>query len=196
MIMERTTAQPFASRPIYSDTYPLDEFYAARGLSLPEILVIDAKDAFFFEPSRSLLAHQSDMTSTLEKFHNDTLRIQLIDRHVHENEYYREVLLVLERAGTRAGLGATKINLGLFPAAAQQEILQEKQPLGKILTTSGVPFSSRPSAYFRVVSDEFISDALQVDKGTLLFGRRNSLFDSFERPLAEIVEILAPPAHL
>ena len=33
----RPQLTPFAPRPIYSDTYPLDDFYAMRRLPLPVI---------------------------------------------------------------------------------------------------------------------------------------------------------------
>lgn len=180
-----------SSGPIYSDIYPLDEFYAARGLPMPDIAVLRG-DGVVLEPYRSLLVHQSDMTSTLEKFHKEPLHVEVLDRHTRENEYYREVVLVLDHSKKRVEFGAIKINLSLFPTEAQTEILREHQPLGRTLKNFKIPFSSRPAAYLRVTSDEFISAALGIQPGSALFGRRNSLLDQWEQPLAEIIEILPP----
>lgn len=188
--MKTTTVPHFPSRPVYSDIYPLDEFYSARGEKLPIIAPIPEVPV---EPYRSLLMHKADMTSTLEKFHGETLHIEPLERHVHENEYFREVVLVLDQSKKRVEFGAIKIVLNLFPAEAQQEILRERQPLGRILNQFKISFTSSPSAYLRVFSDKWIADALQVEMGTHLFGRRNSLLDAWDRPLAEIVEILPFP---
>lgn len=181
---------PFPSRPIYSDIYPLDEFYAARGAELPVIERL--KPDRVPHPHHALLVHNTDMTSTLEKFHGESLHIEALARHVHENEYYREVVLVLNRSKKRVEFGAIKINLTLFPMDAQQEILREQQPLGRILTAFKIPFSSRPAVFLRLNSDTFISSALHLEEGSVLYGRRNSLLDAWDQPLAEIVEILPP----
>jgi hypothetical protein len=186
----REEIPPFTPRPIYSDIYPLDEFYAARGEAAPRIDLIEPGK--IPAPHHSLLVHESDMTSTLEKFHGQKLRIEVLARHVHENEYYRETVLFLERAKKRVEFGAIKINLNLFPLEAQQEILRAQQPLGRILNLFNIPFSSRPVAFLRLTPDKFIQTALQMQGPQLLYGRRNSLLDSWERPLAEIVEILPP----
>jgi hypothetical protein len=178
----------FLSRPIYSDIYPLDEFYAARGEELPDI--VSVRPDLVSEPYRSLLVHHTDMTSTLEKFYGESLHIEVLARYVRENEYYREVVLVLDRSKKRVEFGAIKINLNLFPSEARDEILREQKPLGRILNNFNVPFSSRPATYMRVISDAFISTALQSEPRSYLFGRRNSLLDNYDRPLAEIVEIL------
>jgi hypothetical protein len=181
---------PFSPRPIYSDIYPLDEFYAMRGQEAPVLGHIQAADVP--EPYHSLLVHQSDMTSTLENFHHEQLHIKVLARRVVENEYFREVALELNGSGKAVEFGAIKIILDLFPIEARQEILREKQPLGRILTAFGIAFASRPSAYLRMASDDFIEGALKLTGRQFLYGRRNTLMDAWERPLAEIVEILPP----
>lgn len=188
--MDPAASQPFVSRPVYSEVYPLDEFYAARGEPMPEITIISA-DKLQFEPCRSLLVHQNDMTSTLERYCGEPVHIEALARNLRDNEYYREVVLVLDHSKKRVEFGAIKINLTLFPVEAQHEIMNEREPLGRILNKFRIRFSSRPSAYFAILSDGFISGALHVPAYSRLHGRRNSLLDSFDRPLAEIVEILA-----
>ena len=52
------------SVPPTSIAYPLDEFYARSGLTLPPLDQIDGQA--LPEPYKSLLVHERDMTSTLE----------------------------------------------------------------------------------------------------------------------------------
>ncbi|HEY3862607.1 MAG TPA: hypothetical protein VGO59_12040 [Verrucomicrobiae bacterium] len=169
---------------------PLEEFYNLRGDAVPSVERVLPEE--MPQPQRSLLAHQSDMTSTLEHFYGERVHVEVLARHTVENEYRREVALRLERNGRRVEYGAIKIMLDLFPEAARQEILREWQPLGRILTDSGLEFSSRPHLYFRAASDAFINRALGLNGSQILFGRRNTLADRWGRPLAEIVEILPP----
>ncbi|HUD49077.1 MAG TPA: hypothetical protein VMR33_19770 [Candidatus Baltobacteraceae bacterium] len=180
----------FSPSPIYSDVYPLEEFYALRGQAAPVLGRIEA--AQVPEPWHSLLVHQSDMTSTLENFYKEQLHIEVLARHVIENEYFREVALVLNQSGKRVEFGAIKIILDLFPLEARQEILREQQPLGRILSVFGIFFASRPRAFLHMASDDFIGRALNLKERQFLYGRRNTLLDAWERPLAEIVEILPP----
>jgi chorismate-pyruvate lyase len=168
----------------------LAELYALRGQAAPVLERIDS--AKVPEPWQSLLVHQSDMTSTLENFHKEQLHIEALARHVVEDEYFREVALVLNGTGKRVEYGAIKIMLDLFPIEARQEILREQQPLGRILAVFGIVFASRPRAFLRMASDELIGRALNLKERQCLFGRRNTLVDAWQRPLAEIVEILPP----
>jgi chorismate-pyruvate lyase len=133
------------------------------------------------------------MTSTLENFYRDKLQVLVLGRRTVDEDYFREVALALGGSGRRVEFGAIKISLDLFPTGARREILREEQPLGRILAAFGLAFSSRPAAYLRVASDEFIGRALNLAGPRLLHARRNTLVDAWERPLAEIVEILPPP---
>lgn len=166
----------------------MEEFYALRGHAAPVLERIEPAEVP--EPRHGLLVHQSDMTSTLENFYKEQLHIEVLARHVVEGEYFREVALVLNGSGKRVEFGAIKIMLDLFPIEARQEILREQQPLGRILNVFGIGFASRPRAFLRMTSDEFIGRALNLKERQLLYGRRNTLLDAWERPLAEIVEIL------
>jgi len=191
--MKASTLAPSPPPPVLSGFYPLDEFYALRGQTMPPIEPVPARE--MPEPSRSLLAHESDMTSTLENFYREKLRIEVLGRHTRGQDYFRETVLWLEQSGRRVEFGAIKIMLASLPAGVRREILRERQPLGRILTESGVEFSSQPRAYLRIAPDDFINRALNLAGAPLLYGRRNTLVDPWERPLAEIVEILPPACN-
>jgi hypothetical protein len=132
------------------------------------------------------------MTSRLESFHGEQIHIQLLARHTHENEYFREVVLTLNGIKKPVEFGAIKIILDLFPVEAQREILKEHRPLGAILKQFKIKHSSQPKVFLTIASDKFINRVLKLESVHSLYGRRNTLVDAWDRPLAEIVEILPP----
>lgn len=170
--------------------YPLDDFYAQAGRALPPIEAVAGENVP--EPYKSLLVHQDDMTPTLEKFHGERIHLAVLSRQQRGDFYFREVVLLLDKSDKPVEFGAIKINLALFPPAARKEILEERRPLGTLLSFYALTHSSRPKAYLRVFSDDFINTALKLAKSQWLYGRRNTLWDPQQRPLAEIVEILPP----
>ncbi len=177
-----------ADKMVLPIAYPLDDFYAQALRALPEIVAVDGDDVP--EPYRSLLVHDSDMTPTLEKFHADMIHLKVLRSQERDGAYYREVVLLLDRSDAAVEFGAIKISLNLFPAAAQRAILNETMPLGHLLAEFHIKHTSRPKAFLKIQADDFICDALGLRKPVVLYGRRNTLFDSQQRSLAEIVEIL------
>jgi chorismate-pyruvate lyase len=170
--------------------YPLDEFYAQAGRVLPQIEVLDGPAVP--EPFRSLLVHTNDMTPTLEKFHGDTIHLSVLGRQQRDGFYFREVLLLTDGSTVPLEFGAIKINLNLFPPAARRQILDERLPLGHILSDHKIAHSSRPKAFLKIHADQFIAETLRLAGRPILYGRRNTLSDPGQRSLAEIVEILPP----
>lgn len=168
--------------------YPLDDFYAQAQRPLPPISAVPGPQVP--EPYRTLLVHQNDMTPTLEKFFDDQIHLRVIRSQERGDAYYREVVLVTDKTNAAVEFGAIKINLDLFPAAARRAVLDENTPLGRVLADFKLKHSSRPKAYLKIKADEFITEALRIRAGQTLYGRRNTLFDSQQRPLAEIVEVL------
>jgi len=187
--MTTDAKSPFAptALPI---AYPLDDFYAQQGLALPPIEAVSGDTVP--EPYRALLVHQDDMTPTLEKFHGAKIHLAVLRSQQRGDFYFREVVLVLDGSDRPVEFGAIKMNLALFAPAARKLILAEREPLGHILSDCAVVHASRPKAYLRVASDDFINGALKITGQHTLYGRRNTHFDTQQRALAEIVEILPP----
>ena len=170
--------------------YPLDEFYAQASRPLPDVATV--RPDRMPEPYRSLLAHDQDMTPTLEKFYRQKIHLEILSRQQRGGFYSREVVLLLDNTDQPVEFGAIKINLSVFPNAARREILEGRLPLGHILAEDKIAHTSRPKAFLRVTSDGFINGALRLKGSCVLFGRRNTLLDPAQHPIAEIVEILPP----
>jgi hypothetical protein len=174
-----------------SHSHPLDDFYDHAGRSLPKIEVIQGTAVP--EPYQQLLVHDGDMTPTLEKFYDSTIHLEVLRREKRGSFYFREVVLLTDDMDERVEFGAIKIFLNLFPLAARNDILVERLPLGSILAKYKISHTSRPKAFLRIQSDEFINLALGLTGKHVLYGRRNTLSNPEGHPLAEIVEILPPP---
>jgi chorismate-pyruvate lyase len=186
-----STATPSAGPDTGSTlVHPLDAFYARSGLTLPPLEAVDGEAVP--EPYKTLLVHDRDMTSTLETFHRNRVHLRLISRLVEVDDYYREVVLVLDGSEKPVEFGAIHIYLNRFPAAVRASILEERLPLGRILSDHGIVYLSRPMAYLRLASDHTIDQLLNLRGAHILYGRRNTLSNPAGEPLAEIVEILPP----
>ena len=170
--------------------YPLSEFYLQDGLTLPAVTGIDGQQ--LPEPYKTLLVHETDMTSTLEKYHDQKLRLHILRRRLEGEEYSRQVLLVTERDQKPVEFGAIKINLQHFSEEVRQQILEERRPLGAILYDEKIPYISRPIAFIQVTPDAIMKRVLGLGDNILLFGRRNVLMSPSQRILADILEVLPP----
>lgn len=175
-----------------SIAYPLDEFYARSRLNLPPLDQIDGEA--MPEPYKSLLVHERDMTSTLENFHKAGIHLRLVSRRQQGEEYFREVVLVLDGSEKPVEFGAIRINLALFPPDARAAILEERYPLGHLLKDFTIDYQSRPKAFLRLASDKTINEFLKLTGAHRLYGRRNTLLNPAGEALADIVEILPPAA--
>jgi len=170
--------------------YPLNEFYEEAGLRLPEVERIEAEQVP--EPYKSLLVHRNDMTPTLERFHQQSIHLRMLQHRHRGDVFSRQVLLLLDSSEKPAEFGAIKIYLHQFSPQAKQLILEGRRPLGSILSSERISHTSHPKAYIRVTSDAIMNQALRAEESIPLYGRRNVLINASQETLAEILEILPP----
>ncbi len=166
----------------------LAEAFARQGAGLPGLQPLPSEA--LPQPYRSLLVHDSDMTSTLKRRHQDNLSLKVLHLEVTEEEVRREVLLCRCLDEKPVEYGVIRIVLPPFTLPAREAILAGAVPLGQILDTFGVMYLSRPEEYFRIRHNEYLRRRLH-DRGTAdRFGRVNTLRQPAGNILAEVVEIL------
>lgn len=173
------------------DVYPLSEFYKRAQRPLPRLDVIEGH--LMPEPFRSLLVHQGDMTPTLEKHYGSDIHLQVLHRERKGSIYVREVVLHLDRDGRAVEYGANRIDLELFSPELRESILAERIPLGHLLHEYRVPHTSCPTAYLRLQTDTFMAQALGLEEGEVVYGRKNTLWSPSQKAISEIVELLPSP---
>lgn len=186
--MEGSIKNSPSARRDFNIIEPLDDFYEAEGVPLPPFEEVAGEDVP--EPYKSLLVHRNDMTPTLEKFHGRDIHLRVMSRRQKGDEYFREVVLLLDETDEPVEFGAIKINLDRFSPEARAQVLEEVRPLGHILAEIVEAHASRPKGFLKFTPDALIKEALHVTGDGPLYGRRNTLWDPEGLPMAEIVEIL------
>lgn len=170
--------------------YPLSEFL--RRSEPRPVAELEGGGLPMPEPFRSLLVHDSDMTSTLERFHGERLELRLLARRLEDESLFRQVVLQGVESGKAVEFGAIRIDLAAFDDAPRQLIMEAKQPLGSILGQFGLTYASRPRLFFHVESNGHMEEVLNLSRPATLYGRQNVLSAPDGRALAEVVEILPP----
>jgi len=140
------------------------------------------------QPYRQLLCHDRDMTSTLGAFHGGEVTLKVFQSKRSGSQYLREVLLSV--GDKPVEYGVILMYLDHFPPDLQERILGEREPLGSILNTGGLPYKSSPQGNLEFSTSDFIADIFPSAGSGSLFGRYNALLDSDGRFLARILEIL------
>lgn len=186
--MEGSKANTRAAERNFNIIEPLDDFYEAEGVPLPPFEEVAGENVP--EPYKTLLVHRNDMTPTLEKFHGRDIHLRVMSRRQKGDEYFREVVLLLDETDEPVEFGAIKINLDRFSPEARAQVLEEVRPLGHILAEIVEAHASRPKCFLKFTPDDLIKEALHVTGDGPLYGRRNTLWDPEGLPMAEIVEIL------
>lgn len=174
------------------DLLPLTDFYR-KGSSvrrLPEIAWIEPEQ--MPQPYRDLLVHDRDMTPTLEKYHETSLHIHVLNRSLEDGVLSREVILHLGEREQPVEFGAIKIHLDLLPPEPRGRVLEGRIPFGGILRDFDIEHFSQPSSFFWVKPDAMMMVALGLRFPKRLYGRCNTLTHLSGESLAEVVEILPP----
>jgi chorismate-pyruvate lyase len=171
-------------------TYPLSDFYKRAKLPMPELTPISGEEVP--EPYKTLLVHQNDMTPTLEQHHDSRIHLEVLSHDRRGDFYYREVALRLDHDERPVEFGANKMFIGRFSDAAQEQIVLDQVPLGRILKECNVRHQTQARQFFRVMPDELIMKALDLETPVALYGRKAVISDHQGLTLSEIVEILPP----
>jgi chorismate-pyruvate lyase len=142
------------------------------------------------EPYFSLLVHEGDMTSRLESFHEDGIKVKKLSSSNDGKSYFREVVLETVDEQKAVEYGAIEIILKTLDRNQKELVLEGRQPLGGILNEARIPYSSAPRAFLKVVPDDAIIDAFGSVEADYLYGRSNEISSYNGDPIAHIVEIL------
>lgn len=170
--------------------YPLGYFYEKLRLPMPEMKQV--APAELPRAQRVLLAHDREMTPTLEAAYSARLRIRILQYEANEESVNRLVALEMEGIQNPVGIGAVHIFTARLPLPARKLVLDRREPFGRILQEAGVTPYSRPSAYFHVTADAMIMETLGLGEPCVLYGRRNTIWNASGEVLADVVEILSP----
>ena len=106
-----------------------DFFYSINKSKLA--IVFPVLDSNIGQTERKLLAHQSDMTSTLTNHHGSDLFIEVLDNELNEHYLLRMVVLKKLDDSKPVEFGAIGIDLSKLDKLMVEEIKEGTKPLGK-----------------------------------------------------------------
>lgn len=167
--------------------YPLSAFAPVNSEEMTSARFLEADE--LPDPYRTLLAHDRDMTGTLETFFRQPMDLKVYHKKLDGDALYRCVTLLGAEDKSPAEFGAIRIDLSCFDDQARALVEAGKVPLGRVLREHGVAYVSNPSAYLCVSPDAMLCEALHVSQGPL-YGRKNELTTPGNRAIAQIIEIL------
>ena len=166
----------------------LTRAFSRQGMKYPELVKTSALE--IPQPYRSLLVHDSNMTSKLQRHHRDSLSLEVLHLQADEDELEREVLLCRQGDGKPVEYSVIRIILASFGMPVRAAILAGAVPLGQILDTFGIEYSSQSREYFRIVGNQYLRQLLGDGNAAVRFGRINTLRQPRGGLLAEAIEIL------
>ncbi|MEM6259808.1 MAG: hypothetical protein AAGI37_16150 [Planctomycetota bacterium] len=169
--------------------YPLSCFDCDASKGVTRARILEAEE--LPEPYRTLLAHDRDMTGTLETYIKQPMTLRVHVKRLEGDSLYRQVSLIGKHDGQPAEFGAIRIDLSCFDGETRELVAECRVPLGRVLREHDVAYVSNPSAYLEVDPDELLCQALHVTEGPL-YGRKNELKMPDGRAIAQIIEILPP----
>lgn len=169
--------------------YPLSCFVCDASKGVTRAKILEAQE--LAEPYRTLLAHDRDMTGTLETYFKQPMTLRVHVKRVEGDSLYRQVSLLCADDDRPAEFGAIRIDLSCFDDETRELVAACEIPLGRVLREHDVAYVSNPSAYLEVDPDKLLCEALAVTHGPL-YGRKNELTMPDGRAIAQIIEILPP----
>jgi hypothetical protein len=174
--------------PSARDTlYPLNVVYRRAGVAMPVWNTIAPDE--IPSPYRSMLVHDNDMTSTLERHYGGRVVLRALSTFSSGAWYFRRVLLVQEYTGRPVEMGAIRIKIDAFGPHLKAAILKNEVPLGRILADGQFDYVSRVRDYLAMTSNPEMMGVFWMREPRTLYGRRTEIIHA-GRKIGDIVEVL------
>ena len=143
---------------------------------------------------RSLLAHDLHMTVTVEKRHQCSVDVVVMETRTDDNYYSRKILLTRQSDGCVVQFGIVRINKEYLTEEVQNEIEKLETPLGRILIDHGVLRSVKLLSLLKIECGKKLADMLGLEHDSVCYGRTALIYCNGS-PAIELLEIVSecPP---
>jgi chorismate-pyruvate lyase len=143
---------------------------------------------------RSLLAHDQHMTVTVEKRHQCSVDVVVMETRTDDDYYSRKILLTRQSDGCVVQFGIVRINKAYLTAEVQEEIEKLEAPLGRILINHGVLRIVKLLSLLEIECGEELANMLELETGSVCYGRTALIYCNGS-PAIELLEIVSecPP---
>lgn len=142
---------------------------------------------------RMLLAHDSHMTVTVERFHNGPVNVRVLDSKLTGEHYARKILLTRQSDGGVVQFGIMRLDFSTVSAEVRREVESQQTPLGRILIQHNVLREVHLTKIWKVTPGEDLRRLFGMQPGQITYGRTAVIHCDGE-PAIELLEIVTPMA--
>ena len=140
------------------------------------------------EECRRLLVHRNHMTIALQEFYGSRPVLKVIEQRREGDVYTRKIILTRPNRPEPIELGVARLHLQHLPREAQDQILQQREPLGAILIRHRLHRRVRPRWFLRFPPDSPVLGWFGFAPAGGCYGRIATIFCNDE-PTVELMEI-------
>ncbi|MBI3839116.1 MAG: hypothetical protein HY288_14445 [Planctomycetia bacterium] len=163
-------------------------FYRRPG-DLGRFEEVDSRD--LSRDYRMLLAHDSHMTVTVERFHNCPVDVRVLETKLTGSHYARKILLTRQTDGVVVQFGIMRLDFSVVSPEVRREVESQSSPLGRILIQHNVLRTVQLTKLWRVTPGDDLRPLLNLPPGQITHGRTAVIHFGGE-PAVELLEIVTP----
>ncbi|MCO6437775.1 MAG: hypothetical protein J5J06_11855 [Phycisphaerae bacterium] len=147
------------------------------------------------EPFRTLLVHEEHMTAVLQQHCGQRVTLRILRQTGEDEEYRREILLILPDGRTAVEYGLVRMDLRVFDPRAREEVLSGRTPLGDILIMHDVLRKVVPQWYLRFSGEAPLLRYFGPPRPAEAYGRIGTIYVE-QQPAIELLEIVSGKGRL
>ena len=140
---------------------------------------------------RMLLAHDSHMTVTVERFYNEPVDVRVLGTQRTGEHYARKILLTRQSNGHVVQFGIMRLDFSCVSPQVRREVESEATPLGRILIAHNVLRVVHLTKLWRVTPGADLRKLFGISADHITYGR-TAIIDCDGKPAIELLEIVAP----
>ena len=177
------------ARAVSPDLDALIALFYERPQQLASFEEVDTHD--LSRDYRMLLAHDSHMTVTVERFHNGPVDVRVLDTQLIGKHYARKILLTRQSDGQVVQFGIMRLDFAAVSDEVRREVESQAVPLGRILIAHNVLCKVHLTKLWQVTPGEDLLRLFNIRPGQITYGRTAVIHCDGE-PAVELLEIFTP----
>jgi chorismate-pyruvate lyase len=142
------------------------------------------------EPNRSLLAHDQHMTVAVEKHHQSSVDVKVLQARTDGEHYSRKILLTRQSDGGVVQYGIVRLNKSYLAPDVRDEIERQEIPLGRVLINHNVLRVVKLLSLLKIQCGPELASEFGFEDGQICYGR-TALIYCDGSPAIELLEIVS-----
>lgn len=143
------------------------------------------------EPYKSLLVHDHHMTIAMEDYHKSPVEVKILASHRAGDIYCRKIILLKEGTDFVVQFGMVRFDLQYVTKQVQQDLLDEKIPLGRVLINYNILRHIDLGAIMKFTPARELTEIFQLTSPITTYGRLATIFCN-HNPAVDLLEISRP----